>query len=187
MGVLEADPRTAISTAPSPAIVVPSEGASVDAAYATFEWEPVPGADNYSFQASEDADFTEVIVDASVGDATSLTLFEAFPPDGRERYARVEALDGVFRVSMSDVRAFRPVTDTELESERMPKKPAVRRAPVTRMKQATEAAPAGIESEETSMDAEEPWRTGTTSIGLVWGVIVLMVAMIAVFAAVLFI
>lgn len=180
MDLLEVLPRRqAAGTAPS-LLVVPGNGAAVDAAYATFEWQPVDHADGYRFEVAEDVAFTRIVVDAAVGAATSLTLFEAFPADGRQRFARVKALDGARTTVTSATIGFRPVTDAQLEHERMPAKPVARRAPVT-----LAPAPPHVKRAVDTDAVIEPWREARTTRMDVIASMGLILLMIAIFAAIM--
>lgn len=160
----------------TPEFVLPADGAAVDAAYATFEWTAAVTASGYRFQVSEGPDFQNLVVDASVGDTTSLTLFETFRPDGIIRFARVQVLNVDGGGAFSKAVRFRPLSDVEVERERASQRSRLRkveavRAPVLR-----------IDSGDAKMQVElPPFRTGTTSAGLAavfTGVILLSLVML---------
>jgi hypothetical protein len=98
-----------------PIITEPLEGMPVDAAYATFTWSTVAEAEGYAFQVARDESFSDLVVDLAVGDATMLTLFEAFKPDGAARYARVAAIREGRERPYSRITTFHPLSDSDYE------------------------------------------------------------------------
>lgn len=165
MGVLEAKSHTYSETSSPDLIVKPVDGASVDAAYATFEWKRVEGADGYRFELAEDETFAHVTVDASVGETTSLTLFESVPADGRLRYARVKALESGRTIAVSATTTFRPVNSTDIHQELRPNAIAAR------------STSTSFQGEPPVVDVHTaPWRTASTSavdVAVIMGVMIL--------------
>jgi hypothetical protein len=143
-------------TIDAPSIVEPRPDAPVDANYATFSWDSVPFVDGYILEIARDAEFTEIIVDVAVGDATTLTLFETFLPDGNPRYARVSAVSAAAESAYSEVIAFVPVTDAEFDraSTQPKQRPLVKARPAQAKPQ---AVPVSAEA------VMPPWMNAHTS------------------------
>ncbi len=164
MGVTEVTPQV---SAPH-LIVKPENGASVNAAYATFEWKQLKGADGYRFELAEDATFSNITVDASVGETTSLTLFESIPADGRLRYARVKALENGQTIAISATTTFRPVSGAAVEEVNRP----------TSLDSQWGSTP--FKSEPALPDVETaPWKssmTSVTEVSIIMGVMILTLA-----------
>lgn len=164
----------AVDPSQQAAIIEPREGDPVDANYATFSWLPVPSADGYVFQVARDETFTDFVVDVAVGDATSLTLFETFRPDGNPRYARVAATIGASELPYSEVVMFRPLDDVQYDKSTS--RPARRVAPV-----AQRPTPPRVDSPSSAEEPSivVPYRTATTSSGLALTVVLSILAVFA--------
>jgi hypothetical protein len=80
-------------TLPAPALVSPKEAHVVDGSAVTFDWTPVAGAADYVLQVAADTQFDQVVFEEGTGDATSLTVYDVFPVDGKSYYWRVIARD----------------------------------------------------------------------------------------------
>jgi len=94
-----ADPAPAAETseaAPVPLHPTQEQDPPVDQSAVPFTWERVPGATGYGLQVAPTEEFTEPIIDLTVDQTTSVTLYDTLPPDGRSFYWRVRPL---FRVA----------------------------------------------------------------------------------------
>ncbi len=76
---------------PPPALVMPANGIAVGSLRPTFDWADVLGANGYTIQISRSSTFTVMVVNATVGSATSsyTPLFNL--PAGTTLYWRVKA------------------------------------------------------------------------------------------------
>jgi hypothetical protein len=173
---LSAAASTKVVSGDVPVFTEPLEGMPVDASYATFTWTSVADADGYTFQVARDEAFTHLVVDVSVGDATMLTLFEAFRPDGEARYARVAAIRGDRELPYSAVVAFHPLSDDEYEQRTI----VTKRRPDARTRP-TSASPV----QTTSSDAEVViYRTAGTSDAMALAVVAAGLGMLAMLIAI---
>jgi len=75
----------------APHLVAPTEEAVIAGANVTFVWEPVEAATAYRLEVASDAAFETVVFERQVGEATSLTVTDVFPPDESTYYWRVFA------------------------------------------------------------------------------------------------
>lgn len=73
-------------------LIEPGDGAAVDGSAVTFEWTDSSDASSYRLQVAPDGDFSRLHIDADVGPATSITLYDVFPPDGAGLFWRVAAV-----------------------------------------------------------------------------------------------
>jgi hypothetical protein len=154
-----------------PVITEPLDGMAVDADYATFTWTSVIGADGYALQVARDEAFTDLVVDVSVGNATMLTLFEAFRPDGQPRYARVSAIINSTDQPPSDVVTFRPLSDDEFDAQNL--RPKRRQdGPIT-------SAPKAAASAQSGDDVLIPYRMSGSSDAMAYAVVAVGLGMFA--------
>lgn len=72
--------------------VTPVAGAEIEARTAEFTWTRVPNATEYDLQIGAEADFSETYFDASVGNNTTLSVYDVLPEDGSTCYWRVRAV-----------------------------------------------------------------------------------------------
>jgi len=72
--------------------VTPVGGISIEARTAEFTWTHVPEATEYHLQIAPEADFADTYFDASVGNATTLSVYDVLPEDGSTCYWRVRGI-----------------------------------------------------------------------------------------------
>lgn len=86
----EEDAQFLVDAPPVP--IRPIQGDAVDAEAATFTWEGVPEASGYHVQVGPSPDVGDPIVDLTLDQTTSLTLFGELPREREGLYWRVRAL-----------------------------------------------------------------------------------------------
>ncbi|MEF8938602.1 MAG: DNA-binding protein [Salinivenus sp.] len=86
----EEDTQFLVDAPPVP--IRPIQGDAVDAEAATFTWEGVPEASGYRVQVGPSPDVGDPIVDLTLDQTTTLTLFGELPRERDELYWRVCAL-----------------------------------------------------------------------------------------------
>lgn len=86
----EEDAQFLVDAPPVP--IRPIQGDAVDAEAATFTWEGVPEASGYHVQVGPSPDVGDPIVDLTLDQTTTLTLFGELPQERDELYWRVRAL-----------------------------------------------------------------------------------------------
>lgn len=74
-----------------PTPLSPVGGDVVDGSYVEFLWTGVAGATDYWLQVASDSRFEDLWFDASVGDTTSLTLYDHLPERGEPVYWRIRS------------------------------------------------------------------------------------------------
>lgn len=84
--------ETAVVVDAEPVPVHPSSDAAVDADAATFAWEGVPAASGYQIQVSPDAGGEDLLLDFTVDQVTSITLYGVLPEEGAPLHWRVRSL-----------------------------------------------------------------------------------------------
>lgn len=75
-----------------PVPIRPIQGDAVDAGAATFTWEGVPEASGYHVQIGPSSNLDDPIVDLTLDQTTTLTLFEELPPEADGLVWRVRGL-----------------------------------------------------------------------------------------------
>lgn len=75
----------------APVLTAPRNEQVVDGTSVAFAWEPVQGASEYYVEVAPDPSFDQLLIDRSVGTATSLQAPDPFPTDGQTFYWRVMA------------------------------------------------------------------------------------------------
>ena len=82
-------------TAPVPLHPTQEQDPPVEQSAVPFTWERVPGATGYGLQVAPTEGFAEPVIDLTVDQTTSITLYDTLPPDGRSFYWRVRPLHRV--------------------------------------------------------------------------------------------
>ncbi len=104
-----------------PALISPENDISDVNLSVNFEWESIERAAHYRLQISEDADFTQVVVD--IDTLTIASIFVENLPAATELYWRVSSLNDAGTYGWSEVRSFTStltnvkMTDAELPEE----------------------------------------------------------------------
>ena len=75
-----------------PQLATPLDGELTDGMATTFEWEQADEAQGYYLQIAEDVGFSDIVLEAAIGDTNTLTIYDALPLDGPEMSWRVGAL-----------------------------------------------------------------------------------------------
>jgi hypothetical protein len=75
-----------------PVTIYPIENDTVDAAAPSFTWEAVPEASGYRLQVARNESFDDPIVNLTVDQTTSLTLFDVLPEEQAALHWRICAL-----------------------------------------------------------------------------------------------
>ncbi len=157
-----------------PVPIHPIEGDAVDARRAGFTWEPVPEASGYRLRVGPTEAVDDPVVDLTVDQVTSMTLFDRLPEDASPLYWQVRALfPNDTSGPWSDTAHFG--TDPETGEE----KPAPEEAP---------SPSAEAPSPKTSPVASGPAQEARTSTAMAMTfVLVLVVSFIATILAVMWV
>lgn len=92
IGSAESDPQDALLVDASPMPLHPTEETSANRNATTFAWEPIPEASGYQLQVARSEDFSDVDVDLTLDQTTSLTLYKTLPQEGSTLHWRVRSL-----------------------------------------------------------------------------------------------
>jgi len=88
----ESDPDAQFLVDAPPVPIRPVRGDAVDTEAATLTWEGVPEAGGYRVQVASAPDFAEALIDLTLDQTTTLTLFDELPSERQSLYWRVRAL-----------------------------------------------------------------------------------------------
>ncbi len=124
-----------------PVPIYPIHGDVVDTDAPAFTWEAVPEASGYRVQVASDEGFDDIIIDLTVDQTTSLTLFGRLPDEAVSRHWRVCALfpndtEGPWSESVQFETDPEAAADTDFASEgdvagtEEDESPSVERSPV---------------------------------------------------------
>ncbi|PEN13584.1 hypothetical protein CRI94_09765 [Longibacter salinarum] len=93
----------------------PVAGTEVNAHTSEFTWTAVSDATEYELQIAPTADFAEPFFDSSVGDTTTISVYDAIPENGSTCYWRVRAITDAGAGDWSGVANFVAARDTVVE------------------------------------------------------------------------
>lgn len=96
----------------------PLNGAVVDGAAATFEWQAVPDAVEYGLQVAADRQFARDLLEVDAGGATSIALYDSLPPTRRPYFWRVRATTSSGETRWSPYGRFFAGNDAEVDAFR---------------------------------------------------------------------
>ena len=88
----ESDPDAQFLVDAPPVPIRPVRGDAVDTEAASLIWEGVPEASGYRVQVASAPDFKEPLIDLTLDQTTTLTLFDELPPERQSLYWRVRTL-----------------------------------------------------------------------------------------------
>lgn len=123
IGSTAAEPRDALVVDASPVPLHPTEETSANRNATTFAWEPIPEASGYQLQVGRSEKFSDVDVDLTLDQTTSLTLYKTLPKEGSTLYWRVRSLfphstPGPWSEAVAFELSPLPAPETEAPSER---------------------------------------------------------------------
>ena len=109
----------AASESPSsvPSLVAPSDAALANGDEVTFVWKPADDALQYRLQVAPTAGFQDVLLDASVGEETAVTVGNQLPTDGQTLFWRVVVERETGPRTTSAVESFVATTAEEAEAD----------------------------------------------------------------------
>ncbi len=111
-----ADEQLQVDAPPVP--IRPIAGDRVEANGATLTWEGVPEAAGYRVQVAPTDAFDEPLVDLTVDQTTTLTLFEELPDEQNRLFWRVQVLfPGATEGAWSDIVRFETTSDLDEDFE----------------------------------------------------------------------
>lgn len=175
------------STLPAPALNSPREAAVIDGQNVVFEWEPVDGATRYQLEVATEQEFEDLVVNRVVEGATSVTLKEAFEPDGTIYFWRVLAGDDAGWSNGDHVESF--VSSTPEEGAKDLSRPDELLGPYPALiRSATAEAAAEVTGEESLLehDLEMGVEHENVEAGQILGIVLAIIAAIMMMVVVLF-
>lgn len=92
VGTSTSDPEAQLQVDAPPVPIRPITGDAVEVDGVTLTWEGVPEAAGYRVQVAPSEAFDEPVVDLTLDQTTTLTLFDALPADQERFYWRVQVL-----------------------------------------------------------------------------------------------
>jgi len=108
----------ASSSSPSvPSLVAPSDAVSVHGEEVTFVWRPADDGLQYRLQVAPTAGFQEVLLDASVGEETAVTVGNQLPTDGQTLFWRVVVEPEAESRTTSAVESFVATTAEQADAD----------------------------------------------------------------------
>jgi len=147
-----------------PSVVSPTAGARLEGIYVSIEWSYVSGASNYRVQVASDSSFQNLRFSETLGDTTSLTLIDYLPEQGHSFFWRIRSRTQDEWHPWSETYHFVAVTEEEAKTYEM----EVERS-------AQQERPGEYVIDISGVDTSIPYMVGTTSVGQLSMVIVIVV------------